>query len=212
MSMIIRVDDFPGTKPEEFWRHNLDNFKRFDDVMHKHDLDYTLGVIPRYTTEEHIKWLTANPWIHVALHGRYHDERFPNEFRDHETEQDVYQAILSAKAPLEGCNPLGIEIYIPPHNVIDRKTVNALHRAGIQSIWGGPGSDPAVLEYARSKGMDTIYFTDPLEYGRSDELLQRNAQVFLREQKRCLCLHWTWEWNIGLESLDRFLTELGDVG
>ena len=70
MSLTLRVDDFPGTKPEEFWKHNLDNFKHFDALLEKHNVqEYTLGVIPKHTTPEHIDWLAENPRVRVALHG-----------------------------------------------------------------------------------------------------------------------------------------------
>mgnify|MGYP001587547420 CR=1 FL=1 len=213
--LCLRVDDFPGTKPEEFWRHNLDNFKRFNAVLEKHQLGYTIGVIPRYTNDDQLRYLAGLQHVEVALHGINHDERFPNEFRDHQTENDVYQAIRSAVAPLdEICGP--VKKYIPPHNVIDRKTVNALHRAGFECVMGGPGSDMEVLKYCYSRNMGHVYSTEPLEYGRSDELLQRGSVEHLRNEVNrrfpvWLTLHWTWEWNIGLENLDKYLVELKDV-
>ena len=215
--MIIRVDDYPGTKPEEFWRHNLDNYKRFEELFAKRDLTFTLGVIPRHVKESDLEYFRQSPTTYVALHGVYHDERFPNEFRDHQTEDEVYQAIQSAKEPLKGCNPNGeVTVYIPPHNVIDHKTVNALARADFREIWGGPESDVSVLDYARSKGIWTRRHNPPW-YGRSDEMLGAKLDEWIRKHPETplaehqLAFHWTWEWNIGLQSLDEFLKRIADA-
>lgn len=210
----FRVDDFPGTKPDEFWRHNLDNFKRFDEVMRKHCADYTLGVIPRYTIERDIEWMAKNELLHVALHGRHHDERYPNEFREYETEETILHELTSLKGPLDQCNPRGVDTYIPPHNVVDKKTVRALVGAGFKHLWGGPGSDRDVMAYADSLGLQSRYYQDPFEYGRSDELIDRGSVKYITDKwtdDSHVCLHWTWEWNIGLKSLDTYLTMLDDV-
>lgn len=218
MNTILRVDDFPGTKPQEFWKHNLDNFKRFDDVLARHAIpQYTLGVIPKYTSEKDRDWLASNPRVEVALHGVEHDERFPNEFREWETEDSIFDKIVAATAPLKRCNSYGeVARYIPPHNVIDLKTVRALKRAGFTGLMCGPGSDEQVMQEA-SKVLHVMYSRHPIFYGRTDEMLDRDGCVeriiheskFLKE--RCVTLHWTWEYNIGLNSLDRFLTELGHI-
>lgn len=198
----LRVDDFPGTKPDEFWRHNLDNYKRFHDIVIKRVPEYVLGVIPRHTTDDHLRWLGQQQEIIVALHGVHHDERFPNEFRDFQTEEDIYQALLSAKRPLdELVGP--VKTYIPPHNVFDQKTCRALERAGFKNICGGPGSPP----WAGSN-LNYFYSAEPLEYGRSDELRQRGSVEYLEKTDAVLTLHWTWEWNIGLENLQRYLFQL----
>lgn len=206
-----RVDDFPLTKPEESWRHNLDNFKRFNAVMERHGLDYVLGVIPRHTNDQMLRNLVEMPMVEVALHGVNHDEMFPNEFRDHQTQMEVYQAIQSAVAPLEDiCGP--VDTYIPPHNVIDRKTCNALKAAGFTWVLGGPGTDVSVFDYANFIGLQTYYSVPPLEYGRSDELSERGSVDHLLHASSVkdvfLTLHWTWEWNIGLKNLDAYLSEL----
>lgn len=211
----LRVDDFPGTKPHEFWRHNLDNFKKFDAVLEKHNVNYMIGVIPRWTTEEHIRYFSENKRADVVLHGRYHDERFQNEFRDYETEDEVYQAILLAKARLDVCNQHGICTYIPPHNVIDRKTVNALLRAGFKTLYGGPESDISVLDYAKKNGLYVYRHMPPAHYGRSDEMMQKDVPRILCDFNKLedihVSIHWTWEWNIGLQHLDVFLTQIRDI-
>lgn len=207
----VRVDDFLLTKPEESWRHNLDNFKLFDAVMERHGANYVLGVIPATATAGHLEYLSANPRVEVAMHGILHDERFPNEFRDHQTDLDIINALSSVKQvwdPLVG----PVDKYIPPHNVIDAKTCRALATLGFQTIFGGPGTDDKVVEYARVLGVDFQVSKFPEEYGRSDELMQRGSiehiyrEVTTREV--WLTLHWTWEFNIGLHHLDAYLREL----
>jgi hypothetical protein len=217
--LLLRVDDFPGTKPEEFWRHNLDNFKRFHDVVSKYVPEYLLGVIPRHSTEEQLKWLGQQfNSIRVAMHGVNHDERFQNEFGDHLTENDIYHSICSAKIPL---NDLAgpIFTYIPPHNVFDQKTCRSLKKAGIKNITGGPESPDVIgTEVVSSTAFGLKYMKSlaPLGYGRSDELLQRGSIDWLIEREKndlttYLCLHWTWEWNIGLDSLKEYLKQLSGV-
>lgn len=205
----FRVDDFPGTKPTEFWRHNLDNYKIFEEIFTQHHADLMLGVIPRHTTQAHIDHFRSSPTTYVALHGIDHDERFPNEFRDHQTEDEVYQAICSASEPLKVCNPSGkVDTYIPPHNVIDTKTVNALVRAGFRTLYSGPESDVAVLEYAKSKGLHVLRHMPPA-YARSDEMLKSGIiDQILSGKDTHLALHWTWEWNIGLDSLREFMKRI----
>ena len=225
MSVILRVDDFPGTKPEEFWKHNFDNFKRFDDVIARHKVDrYILGVIPKYTTETHIDWLSSNPRIEVAMHGIEHDERFSNEFRDHETVDDIYKKLLSAKEPLKRCNSYNdVHTYIPPHNVVDRKTASALQDAGFNAVLCGPGTEQNIREYINLNcdALSCVYSPSPHYYGRSDEMMSRDRspEHLLRDNTmgqfsgptKILTLHWTWEWNIGLTHLDQFLTKINSI-
>lgn len=204
--LLLRVDDFPGTKPEEFWRHNLDEFRRFDDVVARHGHRYVLGVIPKHTTEADLDFFERSPHIDVALHGRNHDERFPNEFLPHETYNEVCEALASCKTRLDRCNAGGVDVYVPPHNVIDRRTVLALKQAGFKHVFGGPGTDEGVFDECL---VGLTMFDAPFFYGRSDELLSCGAVEHITgASDPRLCLHWTWERNIGLEHLERFLKEL----
>lgn len=212
----LRVDDFPGTKPEEFYKHDLSGFKRFDQVVRKYVPEYVLGVIPKHTTDEHLRWIGENPAIITALHGIDHDERFPNEFRDHQTIDDICKAIDCAKQRLD---PLvgPVRCYIPPHNVFDLKTCQALVKSGFKSIMGGPGSPEWSINspVVKETGLHYCYSPAPLEYGRSDELLQKgsvghlqNCQYKSDRQFVYLTLHWTWELNIGLQHLEAYLSQL----
>ena len=214
--LLIRIDDFPTTRPEEeSWRHNIDNFRRFDSIFERRALRYVLGVIPRHTTDSMLRSLGGMPCVQVALHGVTHDERFPNEFREHLTEGEVCQAILSARRPLDDlAGP--VTSYIPPHNVVDARTCNALKRAGMHRLFGGPGTYAEVARYAQGIGLEYCHSEEPLEYGRSDELLVRGAVDHLKEQLLSrdvwLTLHWTWEWNCGLNNLEEFLLRLESEG
>lgn len=217
MSVTLRVDDFPGTKPEEFWKHNLDNFKRFDEVVAKYVPEYVLGVIPKHTTPQMVSYLEQNDRCRVALHGVEHDERFPNEFRDHETTEDIFNKLVSARQPFKSCNgAFDVVDYIPPHNVVDNKTLDALKLAGFRRVFCGPGTTTEAMVHARSIGLIVKYSPHPIWYGRSDELLSRdNAHDIIKREagleSHVLTLHWPWEWNIGLHNLDVFLHQIAEV-
>lgn len=211
--LSIRVDDFPFTKSEETWRHNLENFKKFDAIFQKHNRPYILGVIPSKATAHELDWMSENHLLSVALHGVNHDERFPNEFRDFQTRGEVSQAIFGSRAYLELFCKKSVDTYIPPHNVFDLKTIHALLDCGFKRILCGPGSTEEMVYVGKTRGLEVIYSPEPLEYGRSDELIQRGSVAWIssESQKRdiMLTLHWTWEWNIGLDSLDTYLGLLG---
>lgn len=209
----FRIDDFPYTKPEEQWRHNLTNFKMFNEVMRRYHATYTLGIIPDRLTDEMLDFIANEKYmITPALHGIHHDERFPNEFHSGETEDDIYQALTSAKYPLENFGR-DVDVYIPPHNVVDAKTVDALVRAGFRTLYGGPESDGMVFQYAwEEKKMHTLRHYPPY-YGRTDEMMERGNVVHFKERfvqghDIHIGLHFTWEWNIGLQNLEKFLEQL----
>jgi hypothetical protein len=215
MKPVIRVDDFIGTKPNEFNKHNLENFKLFNKVFEKHQLSYTLGVIPKYFTDEHLEWFKTSEAdrIDIALHGIEHNENFVNEFREFETENDIYEKIMKAKIRLEEANAAPITKYIPPHNVINMNTYLALKRAGFDTLMCGPGTDTDILRLIKEEdSMLVLYSAHPIWYGRSDEMMDRDNSIELIGRdiqmghlNRCMTLHWTWECNIGFESIDRLL-------
>jgi hypothetical protein len=222
--LYFRVDDFPGTKPEEFYRHNLENFREFHRVMSERDLPYVLGVIPRHATQEQLAWLWEQDGIEVALHGVDHDERFLDEFREHQTAEDIVQALssglrsLAVSPGMRESRSFFVRAYIPPHNVLNPRTIQALPLAGLTRVMTGPGTTYEMLRLALStSGLTVHHSTEPLTYGRSDELLQRGSVQHVKYMASglgggvadCwLTLHWTWEQNIGLDNLRRYLDEL----
>jgi hypothetical protein len=211
--ILARVDDFPFTKSEEAWKHNVENFKLFDVVMKKYFSSYVLGVIPRRVTDEQLLFLKNLDHIDIAVHGIDHDERFRNEFREHETEGDIYSKLLEAKNRFERITGRVVDSYIPPHNVIDMKTIRALKKAGFKRIFGGPGTDKSILGLCYVLNVESHYSAEPFEYGRSDEMLQRGAVEYWDKKvdkviPSYITFHWTWEVNIGLENLEKFLEAL----
>jgi hypothetical protein len=217
VSLLFRVDDFPLTKPEESHVHTFDRFVYFHETMMRHVESYVLAVIPRHTTAVHLRWLGEQVragHLEVAMHGLDHDERFPNEFRDHQSRSDRGKAIGEVQAlwwPFVG----QVTKYVPPHNVIDMKTCQALSNLGFKLVLGGPGSDLPTLNMARMIGLDYHYSNPPHEYGRSDEMIRAGSASFLRDMVECpdveICctFHWTWENNISngdFHQLDELLT------
>lgn len=204
MSILLRIDDFPGTKPQEFDRHNLESFKRFHAVLAERDIEYLLGVIPLHSTDEQLDWLAGRKYIVPAMHGVNHDERFQNEFGHWLTDIGVYSALAVAKDILERI--LGpIDVYIPPHNAVDLRTCLALRRLGFSSVAAGPETSPEALGptgWISTSGLKALYSDYPKEYGRSDELITRGSVEHLRHVSSLpvdvyLTLHWTWEHNLG---------------
>lgn len=208
----IRVDDFPGTRPNEFDKHNLESFKQFHDVMQKYKLRYSLGVIPFHTSDDDLRWLRDQNDIHVSLHGVVHDETQMNEFLPFLTKDEVVVDLRIARDRMESILGYNISSYIPPHNVIDPRTCVALKELHFERVLCGPGTEYSVMEFARNIHLDCHYSSAPLEYGRSDELLARGSAQHLRSISKdnnvWLTLHWTWEKNIGLDHLNQYLKEL----
>jgi len=214
MSLRVRVDDFPGTKPEEFFKHNLENFKRFNDIFWNRDISYVLGVIPGYTTPRDLQWLAEQDHITIAMHGVVHNESHPDEFRDH-TYQDIENSLHRMKDVFESSTGARVVDYIPPHNTVNADTVLALSRLGFENIYGGPETDDEIKRYITIQGMNYIHSEPPLEYGRSDELMERGSVEYLLENASKkdihLALHWTWEHNIGLDNLRNYLDRLKNL-
>lgn len=208
MAIRIRVDDFPGTKPEEFYRHNLENFKQFHALIPK---KYLLGVIPTHASKGDILQIGAQD-IEIGMHGIYHDERYPNEFRDYQTQIEIEKILTEQRSHMEHLSGKKVRVYMPPHNVIDKKTIFALENTGFKAFTSGPETIDLEQIHLNIKRLHSI---PPLEYGRSDELLQRGSVEYLREEAKkrtvFLTLHWTWEWNIGLEHLKLYLSKIEDL-
>lgn len=204
----FRVDDFPGTKPDEFDHHNIANFHIFNSVMRSFGIKYTLGVIPKYTTYYDLKYFNDNmDNINVALHGINHDEKFMNEFMPFYTVKDIAMMLQEASQSMSKfCT---IDSYIPPHNEIDSRTCNALKSIGILKVFGGPGTNLDVVAYARSIGLEFNMSEFPLCYGRTDEMIMTKSVTFLSENCKdndvYVTLHWPWEYNIGFDHMKRYL-------
>lgn len=214
----IRVDDYPGTRPDEFYKHNWAALESFDEIMRENWVPgYMLGVIPGHVTDEDLRKMAGHPRIQVAMHGVAHDERFQNEFRDYLTTSAVKTMLEQEKSRLERLVKSEVRVYIPPHNAFDERTCAALSAVGFTTICGGPGSPAWAdvtkrpflnLEYARSQ--------TPWEYGRSDELLQRDSVGWFTDATCAphpvLTLHFPWEINIGLAHLRTYLSALRAAG
>lgn len=209
--LYVRVDDYPGTKPNEFSKHNLENYKKFHNLITKFVDSYILGVIPGYTRNLDLQWFKENKNIIVALHGVNHDESKLDEFKDKDYNSTL-NSLNIVKTIFDKNLGYSVNDYIPPHNVINKDTVLALKKLGVEYIYGGPETSDYIKEYIITSGINYVHSQPPLEYGRSDELLQRGSVEHIREKLKFsnvwLGLHWTWEHNIGLENLDLYLSKV----
>lgn len=205
----LRVDDFLTTKADEASVHTLDAYRRFHDVVIGHVGRYLLGVIPLTAGAEAIGWASSQPSIVVGMHGTDHDEREQNQFRQWETEAQIERRLRDAMAKF----PTRPTVYMPPHNVIDHRTARVVASLGFDAVTFGPGSDAMVVQHCTALGPCPLVSTWPKEYGRSDELMARDQSVEYMHENAVgrtiyLTLHWTWEHNIGLDSLGRYLSAL----
>ncbi len=207
----LRVDDFPGTKPEEFYRHNLENYKKFHSTLMDGGVrEYVLGAIPVYTRDHDLEWMSSQPGLTVAMHGVVHDESRQDEFEGL-LHPDIRSILLIHLDRMSGLLGAPVTDYVPPHNAFGRETTRALADIGFRNIYGGPGTDLNV----ELDGLEMRYSEAPLEYGRSDELSRRGSVEYLRSEALhsdvWLTLHWTWEWNIGLDNLRAYLSEISGL-
>ncbi len=211
--VYLRVDDYPGTKPEEFGVHNYQNFKLFHSVVRNHFPSYVLGIIPKYLTLNDVgtlKQLSTQGMV-PALHGVDHDETKLDEFGGLSTEQTISR-IGPARDVLERLLQVRVVDYIPPHNVFHQNTAAALRYLDFKYIYGGPGSPrPEDVDLG---SMEMRFSVWPWAYGRSDELLTRDnspQEIAAKLEEGVsvwLTLHWTWEVNIGLSHLRNYLDTL----
>jgi hypothetical protein len=208
--LFLRVDDYPFTKRDERWRHNRMTFTAFDEVVRRHVPSYMLAVIPSLVDDADVDMLANMDHVEVAMHGVRHDERFQNEFQSWETDDDVLSLLNSGLSRISSTNGWLVNKYVPPHNVLDVRTINALRSLHFTDVFGGPETERDVMVHARSIGMNTWVSQPPHLYGRSDEMLQRGSVDFIRSFRddAYLTLHWTWETNIGLSHLDNFLSQV----
>ncbi len=207
----IRVDDFPQTKGEP--QHTLDAFRAFDRML----LDltgrrYLLGVIPGRCSEEDLAFLRDETDCTIGLHGIEHDESkldlYGNEFPPFMSKLDIRTRLKEAKAVVERDVGRHVNVYMPPRNAIDMRTASILNGL-FEWYTGGPGTDRSVVQ----RFQNCIYSDFPHEYGRTDELLTRGSDEHLMrycdaDQSPVLTLHWTWETNVGLDHMRKFLSRI----
>lgn len=220
----IRVDDFPHTKGES--QHTLGAYKEFHHCLSEGigGRSYLLGVIPKRCTSDDFAYLRSEPSIIVGMHGTDHDENRlnrngGNQFESWMTSKQIEDELLASKLLLDNECIHPIWMYMPPRNVLDRRTMLAMENVGFKAYTGGPETDTICREpdlqfdaYVEENCLSLEYFHSepPHEYGRSDEMLQRGSDKWLSAGiDAVLCLHWTWETNIGLKHLMAFLDAIG---
>jgi hypothetical protein len=209
MPVQLRVDDYPYTKPEEAWRHTPQAFAAFDDCI---PVRYLLGVIPGNlgppVDDRHS--ILRNGKIEVGMHGINHTERFLDIMGGNEFGAVLpgrHLSMLRHGASIFETHKVDPAlVYMPPRNVIDERTVEACRQHGFLAITAGPETAESICGKIEEAGMTCLLSLPPLEYGRSDELLQRGAVKYLYDAHErgfivTLGLHWTWESNIGLGTL-----------
>lgn len=209
----VRVDDFPHTKDGEKGKHSLAAYREFHRVLSEciGGRRYVLGVIPGRCSVDDVLFLRNETDVSIGMHGINHDEEkldiYRNEFPPFYSEQQVGRLLIEASHALEVGVCREVRLYMPPRNMIDRRTVDVLMDCGFYGYTAGPETHAAFLYHP-----DLVVFPSipPFEYGRTDELLQREAHVHLRQFKGdvILTLHWTWETNIGLEHMRKFFAEI----
>lgn len=211
----IRVDDFPQTKGEK--QHTLDAFKNFHSVLSDGigKRNYLLGVIPERCTSDELDYLrTIN--ITPGMHGTDHnearlDKNGGNQFENFLTEKQVRQQLDKSRASLETALFRPVCFYMPPRNIIDRKSLRAARDAGFSCVTTGPETSLRKEDFDEL-GVEMFHSEPPHEYGRSDELLMHETDVYLSKYAKridmILTLHWTWETNIGLDHLKLFLSQI----
>lgn len=210
----IRVDDFPQTKGEP--QHTLQAFREFHrELTALTGVRYLLGVIPKRCTPEDLLFLRNETDCVIGMHGIHHDEAkldmYQNEFPQYFSQQDIGRMLLEASDALDHAIGRRTDVYMPPRNRIDRRTVDVLLDCGFVAYTSGPETP----EDLRFGGGDVLGLCSmpPDAYGRTDEMLQRGSHLKLIE--RCetggdviLTLHWTWETNIGLHHMRAFLSQI----
>lgn len=215
MSIRIRVDDFPQTKGEP--QHTLEAFREFHrELTACTGVRYLLGVIPKRCTPEDLLFLARETDCDIGMHGIFHDEEkldvWKNEFPPYLPQRDICRILQETAVALDNALGRRVDVYMPPRNLIDRKTVEVLLDAGFIAFTGGPET-PVELRLAGNRDVEYLHSEPPFEYGRTDELLQRGAHYRLIEASEAgrdviLTLHWTWETNIGLSHMRSFLQRI----
>lgn len=206
----IRVDDFPQTKGEP--QHTLQAYREFHRCLGGciEGKRYLLGVIPGRCTVDDLLFLRNETDCVIGMHGTDHDEarldrNGGNQFEPYLTEDQIRAELQRHHVALQQALGRNVQVYMPPRNVIDGRTYSALLNSPMTQITSGPETNPNM----RRGTSRFIHSEPPHEYGRTDELLQRNSNFRLLDKAEAgedvvLTLHWTWETNIGLEHMRRF--------
>lgn len=213
----IRVDDFPNTKGEP--QHTLAAFREFHRALQTYlgDMRYLLGVIPKRCSPEDLVFLRNETDCRIGMHGIWHDEQkldlFQNEFEPYLTRNVVWSELETWRIHLEAAVGRPVDVYMPPRNRIDRRTIDVLGEAGFQWYTTGPETLEEFRTGQHPKGLTYIDSRPPHEYGRTDELYMRSSYMELNQltqlgQSPVLTLHWTWETNIGLSHLHKFMEQI----
>lgn len=213
----IRVDDFPQTRGES--QHTLTAFREFHKTLTEciGGKRYLLGVIPGRMSVDDVLFLRNETDCVIGMHGIDHDEakldRFQNEFPPYLSQPEIGRLLKEGRESLISGIGRSCVIYMPPRNRIDLRTVMMLSSAGFTWCTSGPETDPSFRKL--SSGFHPhpsriIHSESPHEYGRTDELTLANSHLNLidkceNERDVVLTLHWTWETNIGLGHMIKFL-------
>ena len=147
------------------------------------------------------------------MHGILHDEawldKYQNEFPPYLSQREIARKLMEAADSLEQAVGRDVRIYMPPRNRIDRRTAEVLMDCGFWGYTTGPETDAELRQHS-----DLVVFHSepPGEYGRTDEMWLKNSHHQLRlradAEETVLTLHWTWETNIGLSHMVKFLTAI----
>lgn len=214
----IRVDDFPHTKDGERDRHTLAAYSDFHRALQTYlgDKKYLLGVIPKRCSPEDVLYLRNETDCLIGMHGIWHNESeldlFKNEFAPYHPRKFIGDCLSYARAQLELGVGRNVNVYMPPRNLIDRRTIDMLGKAGFVAYTTGPETPEEFRTGPRRSNVIYIDSQPPHEYGRTDELYMRRSYMELNRRAQgatvTLTLHWTWETNIGLEHLHKFMEQI----
>lgn len=213
----IRVDDFPHTKDGEWARHSLAAFREFNKRLRESigGKRYLLGVIPGRCSVDDILFIRNETDCIVGMHGTDHDElrldrNSGNQFEPYQLVSEVKKELLTAHTALQLAVDRPVRVYMPPRNIIDGRTLQIIKDSPMKWITSGPETD----QYAKLRHLHDhwIHSQPPHEYGRTDEMWERQSHndLILRNDSDdvILTIHWTWETNIGLHHMVKFLTAI----
>lgn len=212
----VRVDDYPRTSKHEP-QHTRSTFRDFHRVLSEGigGKRYLLGVVPGQCDPDDLLLIRNELDVVVGMHGTDHDEERltrngGNQFEPYLTANQISQALDEHRKALGSALGQWATVYMPPRNVIDERTVTAALACGFHYFTSGPETSADVRE---RHPLMFIHSEKPHEYGRSDEMFAARSHLTLAERAAegrdiTLCLHWTWETNVGLGQLRRFLNQI----